>query len=303
MTVASPYRGRFAPSPTGPLHLGSLLAALASWVLARQAGGEWWVRIEDVDGPRTVEGAAQQQLETLRGFGLVSDGPVLWQSQRGERYAQVLASLIERGEVFACRCSRSELAASHGIHHACVSRRERAHPAWRLRVHAGDIVSFHDGLRGEIRQDVHRDVGDVVLRRADGCWAYQMAVVVDDQDQGMTDIVRGADLLESTPRQILLQRRLGWPTPHYLHLPLLLGPDGQKLSKSLAAAPVDAADPAPALRLIWDVLGQDATRLPRQPAADAWLDAAVRAFDPARLPRRDRMGDFATHNKSDASAV
>ena len=302
MTVAPPYRGRFAPSPTGPLHLGSLLAAFASWVLARQARGEWWVRIEDVDGPRTVEGAAQQQLETLRGFGLVSDGPVLWQSQRDARYAQVLASLIERGDVFACSCSRSDLAASHGIHHACVSRREREHPAWRLRVHAEDHVSFHDGARGEIRQDVYADVGDVVLRRADGCWAYQMAVVVDDHDQGMTDIVRGADLLDSTPRQILLQRRLGWPTPRYLHLPLLLGPDGQKLSKSLAAAPVDAADPLPALRRVWGVLGQPAARLPRSGSLEVWLDAAVRAFDPARLPLRDVEADFATHNESDNNA-
>ncbi|SKC79982.1 tRNA glutamyl-Q(34) synthetase GluQRS [Pseudoxanthomonas indica] len=303
MSPPSTYRGRFAPSPTGPLHLGSLLAAVGSWLLARQAGGQWWLRIEDVDGPRTVAGAAQQQMDTLAAFGLAPDGPVVWQSQRGERYAQVLQSLVNRDLAFACHCSRTELAATGGIHHACVARRERAHPAWRLRVAPGAVIGFHDGLQGQYQQDVHAQVGDVVLRRADGQWAYQLAVVVDDADQGMTDIVRGADLLDSTPRQILLQHALGWSTPRYLHLPLLIGADGQKLSKSLAAAPVDGADPKPALRLVWEALGQDPRRLPWQAPLASLMSAAVPAFDPARIPKQGRLPVSALHNKTDSTAV
>lgn len=302
--LASPvYRGRFAPSPTGPLHLGSLLAALASWLLARQATGEWWVRVEDVDGPRTVEGAAQQQLATLAAFGMTSDGPVLWQSQRGDRYAQVLQGLSERGDAFACHCSRADLAASHGIHHACVTTHRRAQPAWRLRVREGDRVRFTDGLQGTITQDVYRDVGDVVLLRADACWAYQLAVVVDDADQGITHVVRGADLLDSTPRQILLQQRLGFATPHHLHVPLLAGPDGQKLSKSLAAHPVDGADPLPALKQVWTALGQDTRRLSWQQSVDAWLQQAVEKFDVALIPKQGLLPFSAPHNKTDSDAV
>lgn len=303
MPVAVAYRGRFAPSPTGPLHLGSLLAAFGSWLLARQAGGEWWVRVEDVDGPRTVPGAAEQQLQTLAQFGLESDGPVLWQGTRGDRYAQQLQVLVEHGDAFACHCSRTELAASHGIHHACVAAHARAHPAWRMRVHEQDVVSFQDGLRGPIRQDVYKEVGDVVLRRADQCWAYQLAVVVDDADQGITDVVRGADLLDSTPRQILLQQRLGLPTPRYLHLPLVSGADGQKLSKSLAALPVDGRDPLPALRWVWQALGQDPAALAGQQNLADCLAQAVHQFDATRLPHRDVPAFSATHNKTDSGAV
>jgi len=303
MSAPSVYRGRFAPSPTGPLHLGSLLAAVGSWLLARQAGGEWWLRIEDVDGPRTVAGAAQQQIDTLAAFGLVSDGPVLWQSQRGDRYAQVLQTLVDRGLAFACHCSRTELAQAGGIHHACVARQTRAHPAWRLLVAPGAAVAFHDGLQGLFEQDVYEQVGDVVLRRADGQWAYQLAVVVDDADQGVTDIVRGADLLDSTPRQILLQQVLGWSTPHYLHLPLLLGADGQKLSKSLAAAPVDGTDPRPALRLVWQALGQDAGSLPWQAPLTTVMAAAVSAFVPERIPKQGRLPVSALHKQTDIGPV
>jgi glutamyl-Q tRNA(Asp) synthetase len=279
----TPYVGRFAPSPTGPLHPGSVLAALGSWLLARHAGGQWLVRVEDVDPPRTVPGAVAGQLATLAAFGLHSDGPVLHQSQRDAAYQAALTQLLEAGQAFACHCSRRDLADQGGVHHHCVPRPPRAQPAIRLRVAPGTVVAFDDGLRGQIRQDVHADVGDVVLRRADGYWAYQLAVVVDDGAQGITDIVRGADLLDSTPRQILLQQALGLPTPRYLHLPLLLDADGRKLSKSTAAAPVDAAAPLPALRQAWAALGQDPRALATAGTVDDALRAARAAFDPGRL--------------------
>ncbi|MCD7098724.1 tRNA glutamyl-Q(34) synthetase GluQRS [Stenotrophomonas sp. MMGLT7] len=281
----SHYRGRFAPSPTGPLHFGSLLAALGSWLLARHAGGRWLVRIEDVDRGREVAGAARDQLDTLAAFGLHPDEPVLWQSSRGERYRELLQRLLHQGLAFECSCSRSELAAAGGIHHRCVVAAPRPRPAVRLKVAAGAVLAFDDLLRGPQRQDVHAEVGDFVLLRADGCWAYQLAVVADDADQGITHVVRGADLLDSTARQILLQRALGLPTPRYLHLPLVLDADGHKLSKSMAALPLDRGDPLPALALAWKALGQPALPAAGRRTPDAMLHAMLQRFDPARLPR------------------
>lgn len=297
------YRGRFAPSPTGPLHFGSLLAAFGSWLLARHAGGEWWVRVEDLDPPREVAGAADRQLATLAAFGLVSDGPVVRQSERGGLYQAALDELLERGDAFFCHCSRSELAAAGGIHHRCVAAETRAHPAVRLRIGPGTVIGFEDGLQGRFEQDVHAEAGDVVLRRADGYWAYQLAVVVDDAAQGFTDIVRGADLLDSTPRQIHLQRVLGLPTPRYLHLPLVVDEHGQKLSKSMAALPIDADDPLPALRAAWTTLGQPAARLPTGGGVGGLLRTAVDAFVPERLPRQARIAFAAPHNAPGAHAV
>ena len=283
----TPYLGRFAPSPTGPLHPGSLLAALGSWLLARHAGGQWGVRVEDVDPPRTVPGAIDQQLACLTALGLASDGPIVRQSQRDALYQRALERLLDEGTAFACHCSRSELADQHGIHHHCVARGLRAQPAIRLRVPPGTRIAFLDGLRGPVEQDVHADVGDFVLRRADGYWAYQLAVVVDDGQQGITDVVRGADLLDSTPRQILLQRALGLPTPAYLHLPLLLDAHGRKLSKSDAARPLDPAQPLPALRQAWAALGQDPAVVGDAAGVTPLLDNARAGFDPARLPAHD----------------
>jgi glutamyl-Q tRNA(Asp) synthetase len=280
------YRGRFAPSPTGPLHLGSLVAALGSWLMARRAGGQWLVRVEDLDPPREKPGAAQMQLQVLADFGLLPDGPVLFQSERSEHYAAALATLAANGDAFECLCSRSDLASSNGVHRACVPRPHGRHPAWRLRVPAGP-VEFRDRIRGVQRQDLHEEVGDVVLRRADGYWAYQLAVVVDDALQGMTEVVRGADLLDSTPRQILLQRRLGFPQPAYAHLPLLLDVDGGKLSKSLRSAPVDGGDRLPALRLAWEALGQERGVMAVTEASARLLARALSAFEPDRIPPRD----------------
>lgn len=280
----SGYRGRFAPSPTGPLHAGSLLSAFGSWLLARSTGGEWLVRIEDVDRTREVAGAAASQLSALDAFGLQPDAPVVYQSQREALYQQALQQLLDGGVAFECHCSRGQLAAVGGIHRRCVARSRRRDPAIRFRVADDSRVSFTDRIRGNMQQDIDREVGDFVIRRSDGCWAYQLAVVVDDAAQGITDVVRGADLIGSTARQILLQRALGLPTPRYAHLPLLLDAAGRKLSKSGRAQPLDPANPVPALRSAWRMLGQDLSCLPDTADVGTLLDQAAASFEPARIP-------------------
>ncbi len=297
------YRGRFAPSPTGPLHFGSLLAAFGSWLLARHAGGEWRVRMEDLDPPREMAGAAQRQLATLEAFGLRSDATVEWQSQRSVFYQAALHRLLEQGKAFECHCSRSELAANGGIHRSCVGATGRPDPAVRLRVADGRVVAFEDQLQGHFSQDVANEVGDFVLKRADGLWAYQLAVVVDDAAQGMTDIVRGADLLDSTPRQILLQQALELPTPRYLHLPLVLDGDGRKLSKSDAALPVEADNPLPVLATLWRALGQDPAALRGSTDVPSLLAASALSFMPSRLPRAASLSAAALHNTTGSNAV
>ena len=303
MPYTSSYRGRFAPSPTGPLHFGSLVAALGSWLLARHADGQWLVRMEDLDPPREVAGAAVQQLAALDAFGLGSDGAVEWQSRRSDLYQTALDRLLAEGKAFACHCSRTDLAANDGIHHQCVGKAQRANPAIRLRVQPGTTVSFEDDLQGGLAQDIWREVGDFVLKRADGLWAYQLAVVVDDAAQGMTDIVRGADLLDSTPRQILLQQALGLPTPRYLHLPLIVDASGQKLSKSSAALAVDAVGPLPALRAAWQALGQASSSVEASLDAPSFLASARASFTPDRLPRVASIPLAALHNAADTNAV
>jgi glutamyl-Q tRNA(Asp) synthetase len=228
------YRGRFAPSPTGPLHFGSLVAALGSYLDAKAHGGEWLVRIEDIDTPRTVPGAADDILRTLERFGLEWDGPVLYQSSRLEAYQAAL----ERLSVFPCGCSRKDVGDRYpGTCRNGIQGRVDM-PSWRFRV-PDQIVSFEDRRMGPQHQNVHDYVGDFVLKRADGLFAYQLAVVVDDAYQGITDVVRGEDLLDSTARQILLQRALGLPQPRYMHLPVVLNEAGQKLSKQTGATPLD----------------------------------------------------------------
>lgn len=280
------YRGRFAPSPTGNLHLGSLVAALGSWLLARHHGGAWLVRIEDIDPPREVAGAADAQLRTLAALGMASDEPVLRQSERGERYADALRRLVDQGDAFTCCCSRNDLAASGGLHLQCVARPSGKVHAYRLRTPA-QRIGFDDGIRGHFAQHLHRDVGDFVLKRADGWWAYQLAVVVDDAEQGITDVVRGADLLDSTPRQIHLQHCLGVATPRYAHLPLVLDDTGNKLGKSLDSLPIDPQDPAPALRAAYACLGQPVSALGDAAAPETLLQRALTNFDPTRIPAHD----------------
>ncbi len=275
--MASPYIGRFAPSPTGLLHAGSLVAALASWLDARAHGGQWLIRIEDVDQPRCVPGATEQILQQLARCGLHSDGPVLVQSQRHEAYQHALAHLINHGWAYPCACTRADIAreqAALGWHKprhgdlvypgTCRPSRGglhgRAGRAWRLQVpqpHESDstLWTWHDRHQGAQTQDLAQAVGDFVIKRADGWWAYQLAVVVDDAAQGITDIVRGEDLMDNTPRQQWLQRCLGVPTPRYLHTPLVLGPNGEKLSKQNGAQALDLQDPIGALRGALSVLG------------------------------------------------
>ncbi|HET6430980.1 tRNA glutamyl-Q(34) synthetase GluQRS [Dyella sp.] len=277
------YRGRFAPSPTGLLHFGSLVAAVGSWLCARAGGGQWLVRMEDIDPPRAVAGSAQAILAALPAFGLLPDGPVLFQSERRGAYDVAFEQLRAANQVFPCWCSRSDLAIHGGLHRdgACVAPPdlERA-PAWRLRV--PDIeIDFDDALQGPQRQNLREVAGDFVIRRVEGFYAYQLACVVDDAVQGITEVVRGADLLDTTPRQIYLQRCLGLLTPRYLHLPLVLDGQGRKLSKSTRANAVDPSDPLPALRRALAFLG-----LPHaEPAAGAQelLAQAAAQFDRAQL--------------------
>jgi len=259
----SAYVGRFAPSPTGPLHFGSLVAAVASWLDARAARGRWLVRIEDVDATRTVPGAAEDILRTLEAFGLAWDGEVEWQGRRTARYEAALERLRGEGYVYRCRCSRKEIADSglvglEGAIYPGTCRHLALAPAAGLAermIAAESPVTFIDRAIGTVSQNVARDIGDFVVKRRDGLHAYQLAVVVDDAEQGITDVVRGADLLWSTPRQILLQRALGYSTPRYLHFPVVTDSTGQKLSKQSGAHAVDPAAAPDLLRHAFAFLG------------------------------------------------
>jgi glutamyl-Q tRNA(Asp) synthetase len=280
------YRGRFAPSPTGPLHAGSLVAALASWLDARAHGGRWLVRIEDVDTPRCVPGADATILLQLASCGLLADEPPSWQSRRGDLYQAALDGLVARGAAYPCGCSRRDIEQALAAQGRPRLRGEEApYPgtcraglhgkparAWRFRVPDGP-VDWSDRRLGTQQQDVARAVGDFVLRRADGLWAYQLAVVVDDAAQGITHVVRGEDLADNTPRQLLLQRALGFATPSYLHTPLVLGADGEKLSKQNGALALDLSDPLRTLHAAASVLGLPAHTGQIRDAVASWVRA------------------------------
>jgi len=292
----APYVGRFAPSPTGPLHAGSLVAAVASWLDARAAGGRWLLRMEDLDFPRCEPGAADTILRQLDAYGLVWDDDVLVQSQRDDAYAAALAALQKLGAVYPCACTRSQLAAAprnhegeiiypgtcrNGLAAGAIAR------AWRVRV--PDVSTcFVDRIQGELQQNLAHEVGDFIVKRADGLFAYQLAVVVDDAFQGITHVVRGADLLWNTPRQIYLQTLLGLPTPSYAHVPLVTNAAGQKLSKQTRASalpetgrgtvmahalavlghapPAELAGTEPAEQLAWAAVHWQIENVPTRPA-------------------------------------
>ncbi|MBK8120708.1 MAG: tRNA glutamyl-Q(34) synthetase GluQRS [Sulfuritalea sp.] len=263
-TFGSPYRGRFAPSPSGPLHFGSLVAATGSFLEAKTRGGEWRLRMEDVDALRCSRETAGEILRVLEACGFAWDGEVIRQSRRRQAYAAALAKLMAAGRVFPCACTRRELADSlvapdgAAIYPGTCRRglaAGRSGRAWRVAVGAAR-VSFDDAIQGRVVSELASEAGDFILLRADGLYAYQLAVVVDDGEAGITDVVRGADLLASTSRQIFLQQCLGLPTPNYAHLPVAVNAAGEKLSKQTRATPVDGSRPGSVLLAALEFLGQ-----------------------------------------------
>jgi glutamyl-Q tRNA(Asp) synthetase len=287
------YRGRFAPSPTGPLHFGSLVAAVGSYLEARSNHGEWLVRIENLDPLREVPGASRVILKTLDALGMEWDGEVIYQNQRYDAYRTALAVLETQNLVYRCTCSRKEIAdsAHMGIDGAVYPGTCRARysskgysGAWRLRTD-NTMMEFNDALQGPVRQRLENDIGDFVLRRSDGIYAYQLAVVVDDAEQGVSHVVRGEDLLNSTPRQIYLQRLLQYPTLSYLHLPVAVNAQGEKLSKQNCAAPVNASDAVPQLTRAIRFLGQNPpAELMESDVASFWK-WATKNWKPQMIPR------------------
>ena len=297
--AAEPYIGRFAPSPTGALHFGSLLAALASYLDARAHSGRWLVRMEDLDPPREVEGAADQILRTLEGFGFEWDGEVWFQSRRHPRYQQVLEQLLDQQLAYPCYCSRSQIALrssrvydgfcrdqqfNTGLH----SYTDTQPAAIRLRVEA-ETVRFEDAIQGSQQQQLDTEVGDFVIRRKDGLYAYQLAVVIDDAEQRVNRIVRGYDLLDSTARQIWLQSQLRLTTPSYAHIPILVNQQGQKLSKQTFASAIDPADPGASLFAALQLLGQQPPKQLRDASVHEMLAWGRSHWQLARVPRQPHL--------------
>jgi len=291
MSSSTVYRGRFAPSPTGPLHFGSLVAAVGSYLDAKHHHGTWLVRMEDLDTPRCIPGAANNILRTLEAFGLHSDEAVLYQSRRTAAYEEALVKLQASGTLYPCCCTRKEIAdsAMNGIEgpvypgtcrNGIPAGREGR--AWRVRT-GNQPIEFDDALQGRITQHLESDIGDFVVKRADGLFAYQLAVVVDDAFQHITHIVRGADLLASTPRQIHLQHLLGLPVPHYMHLPIAVNEDGEKLSKQTLADPVDASLPVTTLLHVLDFLQQEPPAEFARGDVKSVLEWAVQHWDTTAL--------------------
>ena len=291
------YRGRFAPSPTGPLHFGSLVAAVGSYLQARQQQGEWLVRMEDVDRPRCVASADTDILNTLEACGMHWDGEVMYQSPRDPIYNEVLAQLQTLNACYPCGCSRSEIAAiadqgSEGPIYPGTCREGLAagKTAHSVRARVDDaFIRFHDGLQGEISRYLFREMGDFVIKRSDGLFAYQFAVVVDDAEQGISEIVRGSDLLGSTPRHIWLQQKLDYPTPRYLHLPVAVNSAGDKLSKQTHARAIDTTDPRPLLLETLNFLGQQAPAELRSNHLDDLWQWAIENWRVENIPAKQQI--------------
>jgi glutamyl-Q tRNA(Asp) synthetase len=286
------YRGRFAPSPTGPLHFGSLVAAVGSYLEARSRSGEWLVRIEDLDPPREVPGASAAILRTLEAYGLHWDGEVLYQSRRGAIYEEALGTLGAACLVYPCGCSRQEIQAAVRVRRngaavypgTCRNGLPQGRRARSMRVRTdARHIEFRDRLQGSVRQSLE-EIGDFVVRRADGWHAYQLAVVVDDAAQGITEVVRGSDLLDSTPRQIHLQQLLGVTTPAYCHLPVAVNPQGEKLSKQTGAAALPESDVVPVLCRVLTFLNQEPPAELREASVEELWHWAIARWRPERIP-------------------
>ena len=283
MSVSS-YVGRFAPSPTGMLHFRSLVTAVASYADAKHNEGQWILRIDDLDSPRVVEGSAKTIVDTLDRFGFSWEEPIRWQSARVHQYREVITRLVKEGLAYSCRCSRREIAkiGTPGVDGpiypgTCRSWDGKGAARTAIRLRSTDTpIHFEDRLLGYYRQNLETEVGDFVIYRADEMTAYQLAVVVDDHLDQVTHVVRGADLLQSTPRQIFLARQLGFRIPSFAHLPLALDADGKKISKSAQGASVDPTDPMPALKQAWHFLGQDALKEDIDTVDEFWFEAIPR---------------------------
>ena len=290
-----PYIGRFAPSPTGPLHYGTMIAAIASFLQARAHQGQWIVRIEDVDTLRRVEGADTQILKTLEAFDLHWDGEVIYQSQRTEVYEQALAILEQKQLTYLCTCSRRTLLEKTGSFSpvypgTCRNKTDRPESDYAIRLKVPDeVIRFNDGRYASQQQNLANEVGDFIIKRRDGLFAYQLAVVVDDAEQNISEVVRGFDLLDSTARQLYLQSCLGYTHPEYLHLPLVLDESGDKLSKSSGAAAIDNTEPLTTTISILDFLGQNIpSELNQASLAELW-EYAIEHWNPDSIPMTNRQ--------------
>ena len=286
MKPKADYIGRFAPSPSGPLHFGSLIAALASYLDARAHHGQWLLRMEDLDPSREPPQAAGQILEALEAFGLHWDGPVLYQSSRLQAYRDALQRLQQEGLIYACDCTRQQIQGLGGVYDNRCRDRKDVPEECALRVHVADrTIRFEDEIQGATQQQLLRECGDFVLLRKDGLFAYQLAVVVDDAFQNISCIVRGSDLLDSTPRQIYLQQCLGFDTPHYAHFPVAVNEDNQKLSKQHFAAPLDHKTPLPALLRALKFLGQPLSEELAEGDIASVLQWAIAHWDIQAVPK------------------
>ncbi len=293
--LPDPYIGRFAPSPTGPLHFGSLIAAVGSYLQAKHNNGQWYVRIEDLDPPRELPGSADSILFTLEKYGLQWDGAVLYQSQREEYYQEALNSLLKNQQVYPCTCSRKMIQqiAQQGregliypgtCRHAAIEPDKQQH-AIRTRCH-NQAITFNDALQGKISQCLETDAGDYVIRRADGYWAYQLAVTVDDAAQKISEVVRGSDLLYSTHRQIHLQQQLGYQTPQYIHLPIAVNDQGQKLSKQSRAPALPIDNPRPLLIKTLQFLNQMPPEALQEATLDEFWQWAIQHWQLDKIPKQ-----------------
>ena len=285
------YRGRFAPSPTGPLHFGSLVAAVGSYLQARQQDGQWWLRVEDIDPPREAPGASDSIVATLNSLGFEWD-ELVYQSQRIDYYREALAYLQAQKLIYPCTCSRRQLReeqpepTSSLIYPGhCRERRFPCHERHALRILTRDaVIDFTDRLQGPQHRDLEHEAGDFILRRADGYVSYQLAVALDDADQGMTEVIRGSDLLDSTPRQIHVQHQLGLGSPDYGHLPVVLGKDGQKLSKQTGASPIGTEHPVSTLSRAMQFLGHPVPKDIEQGSLLMFWDWAIASWSLSRVP-------------------